>query len=931
MIDTPDHPPREALDEGQLFALLGAPNEEDREADIGLAALRKRLFGITAAPISIGDFELRGVLGEGAMGKVYRAYSSTFDCERALKILHVDGEDVEGVRERLLIEARAMARVNHPNVVQVRSAGVSEGRDCFLEMDLVEGVTLRRWQRQQATGWRSIVARYVEAGRGLAAVHRAGLIHGDFKPDNVLVRSEQPVAMVSDFGLACGVYGERMADGSVRSYGGTLYYAAPELLLERRCDASSDQFSFCVALYEALCGALPYSRSFPELRSTHETEAEETSRVRHVLELQSGVRVGIGEITWTPRARAVPMWVRRAVARGLRREPDQRFPSMDVLVAALDLDRRRRRHTGVAATALVGLSAAAAVASHLHARALVEPCTRGSAMIGSVWSSEAREDLAQRFSEAPAIIQKLESYSRSWAQAHDATCKAGIIERSLTPAVQAVRESCLGARRSEFQELLRLLRSDRPLDVPVVAAISGLRSVERCGYRIDAIEPPPEGERARVAAVQDELARAYMHEVVQDFDEARVLADHAFEEAEAGGYLPVIAEARYQRGRIGLQDALRRAGSAALDDIPAAFVDLRDTVLGARHDIQLANDAVLFALRSQARLRTAQFPVCVDWLDGREAELRPAELLPEQRGQLALLRGIRVYGRGSFCTDGALDSPQIRGLREASGFAEEAAETFAALDDPINEAKARRNLGDALLRRAECGEHAVLAGALDAYAEARQLWSSVEEGRSRSLNIVSIDERMASALTQAGQAEEAAKLRDENFDVLMAPGLCAGESANALIERANDVTVSGADALIFSERALSCTLLPAKRIEALYLAVMIRLGSHTPAADAASVAALSSQADELVEDLVREDARARDAAVKCTTNDDAAVEYRGALLKSAYVLQGRSALLVGDRGRAEDALAAAEALPEPPDWKKEQLVQLRELLRAPIH
>lgn len=908
------------LDDGQLFALLGSPSDDDHEATIGLAAIRRRLFGVDTAPVSLGKFELRGVLGEGAMGKVYRAWSPTLRCERALKLLHVDGDDADEIRERLLAEARAMARVKHPNVVQIHDADVSGEHDFYIEMDLVEGVTLRQWQREYATGWQAVVARYVEAGRGLAAVHAAGLVHGDFKADNVLVRSEHPVAMVSDFGLARGLHGERLADGSYVSYGGTPHYAAPEVLLRRHCDARSDQFSFCVALFEALTGSLPFARSFEELRSTADAEPEETSRVRHILELQSGARAGA--IAWTPKARRLPSWLREALERGLQRDPKRRFASMGALVDAIDVDRRRRRTRTIGALALLGLSVTGAAGSAWWSNRQAEsarreyqerlaPCRQGYKLIDEVWSTTTRDEIRSRIDKYS--FDRLDEFAIEWGLTHDKICQEGTIDRSLTPEVQAVRKGCLDVSKAELASTVEILRRD-PLQALPPELVAGLQPIARCGAQLDAIIPPSREQAAAVKATRELVARARVLEIAQDFDEAHAAINEAYNRALEIGYQPLIAESRYQHGRVGLQDALRRADEEQRSQIVIRFADLRDAIMSAQHDVQLARDAVLFALKTQARLESAGDPAEVDWLVAAEQDLRRSQigLSVQDKAHLDMTDAIREYNAGKDCKDsdtGRIHSLKIDRLQAARRLAESAVGKFDSEANLVDEAKARRNLGDILLRLAECGERSFLENAILEFILSRGIWMAISDNRSSS-NMIAVTERLAAALSLAGRSEGADELRRETTPLLLSPGRCFGEIGNALLERCEDASTTDSEALAYSKRALDCYLLPSKRIEALYLVLSLTLAPSTGRPDPSSeeVATLTGFAEEMLVLSEKEDA-------------------------STYVLHAHAfradlALRQGDCETAKRHIAAIADADLPPDAKATLLTDLGKRLRA---
>jgi serine/threonine-protein kinase len=263
----------------------------------------------------LGPYLVRGLAGAGGMGVVYAAEDPRLGRKVALKLLRPRGDGAGAeARERLLREAQAMARLSHPNVLPIFELGTADGRD-FLAMEWVEGTTLDGWLRERERPWREVLALLLAAGAGLAAAHRAGLVHRDFKPANVLVGGDGR-ARVTDFGLASQGPVEDAAAPTEAASGarltragavpGTPAYMSPEQRAGRAVDARSDQYSFCVTLHEALHGARPGAGPVPSRR------------------------------------RALPGQVRAALARGLAAEPLDRFPSMDALLAALSAPSRSR-------------------------------------------------------------------------------------------------------------------------------------------------------------------------------------------------------------------------------------------------------------------------------------------------------------------------------------------------------------------------------------------------------------------------------------------------------------------------------------------------------------------------------------------------------------------------------------------------------------
>ncbi|MEO8699441.1 MAG: protein kinase [Kofleriaceae bacterium] len=271
---------------------------------------------IPGAPLEgkLGRYEILRELGRGSMGVVVRAYDPELDRAVALKILN--GGDL------LRREAKAMARLAHPNVVGIYDV-IPYGDSLCIAMELVEGETLRDHVRTRRP-WQGSLAACVLAGRGLAAAHAAGLIHRDFKPENVLCGHDGRVA-VSDFGFARAV--DERPDPAVA---GTPAYMAPELFAGHAATVATDQFSFCVATYEALYGERPFAGST-------------------LAELRAQIATGI---TRKP-SRAIPAWIRAVLLRGLATDPKRRYASMADLLAALQRPTPRHRVVVAAIAALV--------------------------------------------------------------------------------------------------------------------------------------------------------------------------------------------------------------------------------------------------------------------------------------------------------------------------------------------------------------------------------------------------------------------------------------------------------------------------------------------------------------------------------------------------------------------------------------------------
>jgi serine/threonine protein kinase len=303
----------------------------------------------------IGRFFVLGTAGAGGMGLVLKAHDPELDRTIALKLVRPDRSNGED-HARLLREARAMAKVSHPNVVHIHEVGSHEG-SVFMAMEFVEGRTLRQWLEERTRPWTEILQKLVDAGHGIAAAHRAGLIHRDIKPGNLLIGSDGRVRM-TDFGLARPTSSASDSEAATLSdttedseknevtelsrFAGTPAYMAPERL-RGRGDARSDQFSFCVMLYLALYGRHPFAGASRE---------------------EVWDRMARGDVQSPPEDSLVPTSVRETILRGLLTDPEKRFPSMDAFLDALRVPvppaverearnpRRERRLLGLAIAAI---------------------------------------------------------------------------------------------------------------------------------------------------------------------------------------------------------------------------------------------------------------------------------------------------------------------------------------------------------------------------------------------------------------------------------------------------------------------------------------------------------------------------------------------------------------------------------------------------
>lgn len=318
---------------------------------LAAVAQTPRVPPIVPGTLVAGRYLVTGVVGAGGMGVVYRARDMRLERDVALKLCSRVGADES---RRILGEALAMARLSHPNVITVFEVGQVED-DLFLVMELVSGSSARRWVGATRRGWREVLRVYLDAASGLSAVHRAGLVHGDFKPDNLIV-GDDGRARLADFGLA------RVDDGG-RPAGGTPRYLAPELRDGWFASQRSDQYAFCVALGESLstCRGRPRALARIVGRGLAEDPAR---RWESMLELRRELRGRLEARRRSFSALAIiaaalllmggALWLARRVAETSEREASMRRAALETDVEL----GRRELQGGDAQSALVYLAAA---------------------------------------------------------------------------------------------------------------------------------------------------------------------------------------------------------------------------------------------------------------------------------------------------------------------------------------------------------------------------------------------------------------------------------------------------------------------------------------------------------------------------------------------------------------------------------------------
>ena len=415
-----------------------------RDATISTTEPRSSPSGdVLPSGTTVGRYVLGDRIGAGAMGIVYSAYDASLARNVAVKLVRAEADGSERARrrsERLLREARVAASIAHPNVVTVFDVGMFRDQ-VFVAMEWLGGGTLRDWLASRPRNLREICARFAEAAAGLAAAHAAGLVHRDFKPDNVLIGDDNR-ARVGDFGLAVL---DRQDAGEIC---GTPAYMAPEQLRGEDVGSAADQYSFCAVLFEALYGRRPH---------TGTTIAE---RLEHVeRDADPAVPLARGKAT-------VPAELRAIMRRGLARAPAARGDGMAELARALNRASRPARRRSATAVGVAAAAVAAATWLGLARDHAPTPCAGAGDEIGAVWNAFRRGEVSQALlaggqSFAPdawnTVQRELDAYAARWAVARHDTCEATFVQRTQSGSLFDLQTQCLSRRRAELAALVDVL------------------------------------------------------------------------------------------------------------------------------------------------------------------------------------------------------------------------------------------------------------------------------------------------------------------------------------------------------------------------------------------------------------------------------------------------------------------------------------------
>ncbi|MGH1346056.1 MAG: protein kinase domain-containing protein [Nannocystales bacterium] len=506
------------------------------EATLARESVRNRLFN-TDASNKIDRYSVIKRIGRGAMGSVYLAYDGHLDRKVALKIIRRASEDDNASRN--LLEARAMARVKHPAVVGIFDVGRFD-RWLFLAMEYVGGLSVRQWLSEARRDWREIAEHFAFVGDGLAAAHRAGMSHGDIKLDNLRFSSAGKLRVL-DFGLAR--FAEQ-SDGEAGTAGGTLGYMAPELLAGQRPGGLSDQFAFCVSLWEALSGERPFpGRSVAEQRVFHRAKLPE-------------LRVsGVGSSA-----------LRNCLRRGLARSPESRYPNMDQLLEVLGASIRQQRRVRRTASVAAVVGASIGVTSLVVARDERPSCEDVASLEHQLWTADERSAVAGAFlgdaerrtdGRGRRLLAALDTYAHRWAVRSNESCEARDGDEDAASAeLLQLRVSCLEGARTGFRALVGALGELEPdggrqmlmRSGDVTGALADPAACSDASVVMSLGAPASDAQRDDVISVSTDLTLAEVYRRLGNLELASELTATALEEADALRHPPLQAAGYLARG-----------------------------------------------------------------------------------------------------------------------------------------------------------------------------------------------------------------------------------------------------------------------------------------------------------------------------------------------------------------------------------------------
>ncbi len=532
---------------------------------------------------SVGRYVVIDFVDAGGMGAIYQAFDPELNRPVALKILTVkkersqDSLAAERAKTRMLREAQALAQLTHPNVVTVYDVGEYQD-SIFIAMEFVEGSDLLDWQKKNHPSRQEMLAKVIDAGLGLAAAHKVGIVHRDFKPGNVIVGNDGRVRVL-DFGLARAAMTSEEIDSvrearempstsskslsessmdlltsSLTQEGavvGTTNYMAPEQMDGKFVDERSDQFSFCITLYESLYGCRP----FAGLNVRHLFRSIKSSTLQR------------------PQDKKIPKWLDDLVLRGLSFNSADRFASMNDLLEALQSDpailhkelreKRKRMITVIGSISLslliagFGMWYATTNASRL--------CMGAEKKLLGVWDPEVKAKVKKAFlgtkryyaaNSYQRVAKILDDRAAQWTALRTDACLATHDRGEQSERMLDLRMRCLNRKLSEMDALVQLFatRTDAKVLEKAVQATFGLSLLDQCANEefLTAAMPPPKDavQKRKVESLRNNLDTVMALEKSGKYQEGLELAMQSLATAKTIDYQPAEVEAMFQLGQL---------------------------------------------------------------------------------------------------------------------------------------------------------------------------------------------------------------------------------------------------------------------------------------------------------------------------------------------------------------------------------------------
>jgi len=496
-----------------------------------------------------GRYSVLSLLGTGGMGEVYTAYDPALDRRIALKVLrpHPDEGSMSAARTLLLAEAQALAKLSHPNIVSVFDVGTVDD-DVYLAMEYIEGTTLTKWLRD-ARALTDVLDVFVHAGRGLEAAHAAGIVHRDFKPDNVILGKDGRPRVI-DFGIA------QQAASADDTISGTPAYMAPEQFKHGKVGPAADQFAFAVTLYLAVFKTYPFA-------GDNDAVIE-----RNIV---------AGNVLPPPATPGVPAKLRDAILKGLSKDAASRFASIGDFLDAITPAPKRSRMLFAAAGAAVVVAAGVTVFAVSRSDA-AEPCTGFERDLAGVWDGGRKASLQSKVkAEAwPAIEKLFDAYTTDWTRNKVSACRATAVTKEQSPAVLERRMSCLDTRLRELDAAVAIVAAGGTASNRAIDIGTNLRAPSSCA-NLAALSPSPTGapESARVS-IEAGIAQLRAKRLAGEFSEARKATAPVIASAQALKWTSAVARALLERGQAESADGDPKAARETLFESVRTSVEAHD-------------------------------------------------------------------------------------------------------------------------------------------------------------------------------------------------------------------------------------------------------------------------------------------------------------------------------------------------------------------